>query len=76
MPAPATRPVRNVAASGLGGTTLKIENSRSPYVLPGATRSWEIVFPKPPATGTQLRLTAETRDGAIDQVVTFDPAAP
>ncbi len=61
--------IRDIALGG-GGGSYRIESGLSPYILPGATRRWQIdAAGPPPAFGAIVRLTANTEAGAIVQPV-------
>lgn len=60
--------VRGIAITAPNGRPLQVEQNVSPYVLPGATRRWQILTPNFSASGSApLRLKAEADTGAIDQ---------
>lgn len=60
------------------GTTLRIEGGPGlPYVLPGATRRWNVRADGPmPVAGTQVRMTARTRTGTLDEQVPVTTSSP
>ena len=63
--------VRDLAVAGAAGTTSGVDAVASPYILPGATRRWQLLTPGLAATpGATVRLTGLAVAGPIDQRVT------
>lgn len=58
---------RNIALTGAGGRPIAIQQSGSPYVLPGATRRWRILSNGFSPSGQTLRLSAKAVSGQVDQ---------
>lgn len=69
--------VRNLRLTSSDGTALRVEGAASPYILPGESRRWQVLFPgNVPATGSTLHLTADTEDGRLDRTVALDASGP
>ncbi len=62
--------VRDIALAGAAGAMSGVDGAASPYILPGATRRWQLLAPALAATpGATVRLTGLSAAGAIDQRV-------
>ena len=62
--------VRGIALAGPDGESTAVDAVASPYILPGATRRWQLLTPALASTpGATVRLTGTTDAGAVDQRV-------
>ena len=62
--------VRGIALAGPGGASSAVDSLASPYILPGATRRWQLLTPTlASAPGGTVRLTGTADGGASDQRV-------
>lgn len=59
--------IRDIALAGAGPIGLR--GDASPYVLPGATRRWQLLTASRAPPGGSLRLTARADAGPIDEAV-------
>ncbi|MDR3532444.1 MAG: fimbria/pilus periplasmic chaperone [Rhodopila sp.] len=62
--------VRGIALATASGGQAQVQANASPYILPGATRSWRITASGAPlAPGATLHLTAQGDSAKVDQQV-------
>ncbi|WP_233800584.1 fimbrial biogenesis chaperone [Paraburkholderia sp. HP33-1] len=57
----------DIALTAADGRAIAIDESGSPYVLPGATRRWRILSKGFSPSGQTLRVTAHAESGPVDQ---------